>query len=234
MDSHGGIKKTQTSQLEVFWLNGVRVARLLQRNGKPLSPDELKKENDRIDNVVKKARQRRDKADEQGKETDSHGRDEITVSRILELGAFSNPRRILVGGRPTILIDYLGDPKAKTHNPAEGAFKELAGTISIDEQDHTLQHIEAHFNHDFKLMGGLAVDVKQGSWAKATFVKINDEVWLPSVIEADGHARYLLFFSLNGHFTGHTSDYRKFKATSTILPGATPVDPDPSPAPTPP
>ena len=97
-DSHDAVKKTESAEVEVFWINGVRVVRVLRKNGKDLSPDELRKENDRIEGVVKKAKDRREKADAAGRETDSHGRDEITVSRILELGAFSNPRRELVRG----------------------------------------------------------------------------------------------------------------------------------------
>jgi hypothetical protein len=226
LDKHDGIKKSESREYEVFWLNGVRVARLLKNNGHALTPDELKQENDRIDKIVAKAKARREKADAEGKTTDSHGRDEVSAARILELGVISNPRRELVNGRPTIVVDYTGDPHAKTHNTAESAFKELAGTVWIDEQDKFLQHVEGHFDHDFKLMGGLAVDVKQGTWFHATFIKINGEVWLPATIEANGHARYLLFFSLNGHFQLHTSGYRKFKATSTILP-AGPLAPPP-------
>ena len=228
-DSHGGVKKTEAHDFEVFWLDEVQVHRHLSKDGKPPTAEEQKKENERIDEVVKRARERRDKADAQGKETDSHGRDEITVARILELGSFSNPRREVVNGRPTIAVDYLGDQHAKTRNPGESALKELAGTVWIDEQDHFIQHTEGHFDHDFKVMGGLAVDVKKGTWFKLSFVKINDEVWLPQSIEGDGHARYLLFFSLSGHFVSHSSDYRKFKATSTILPGYTPVPDAPPP-----
>jgi hypothetical protein len=230
-DSHEAAKKTETSDLEVFWLDGVPVRRTLKKNGKALSPDEIRNEDERIDNAVKKARERREKADANGKETDPRGHDEITFSRLLELGTFSNPRREVVNGRDTILVDFQGDPKAKTHNNAEGIFRELAGTVWVDERDQTLQHLEGHFDHDFKVAGGIAASVKQGSWFKGTWIKINNEVWLPASFEADGHARYLLFFSLNGHFKGHTSDYRKFKATSTILPGiATVPDAEPDPA----
>ena len=240
-DSHNGLKKTQSRDLEVFWLNGVPVARTVKKNGKPLTPDELKKENERIDGVVQKAKERRQKADAEGRQTDPRGHDEITFARILELGSFSNPRREVINGRDTILVDYVGDPKAKTRSYAEGIFRELAGTVWIDEKDETLQHLEGHFDHDFKVAGGLAVSVRQGTWFKATFVKVNDEVWLPATMEGDGHARYLLFFTLNGHFLGHTSNYRKFKATSTVLPDISPVEnptpnptPDPAPTPAPP
>jgi hypothetical protein len=224
-DSHDATKKTETRDFEVFWLNGVPVRRLLKKNGKALTPDEIKKENEHLDEVVQKAKERREKADAHGKETDPRGHDELTFSRILELGSFTNARREVINGRDTILIDYQGDSKAKTHNPGEGAFKELAGTIWVDEQDRTLQHLEGHFDHDFKVAGGLAASVKQGTWFKASFVKINGEVWLPATLEGDGHARYLLFFTLNGHFKGVTSNYKKFKATATVLPGVTPVDP---------
>jgi hypothetical protein len=233
-DSHDAVKKTESREIEVFWLNGVQVVRTLKKDGKELSPDEIKKENERIDEQVKKAKERREKADSEGKETDSRGHDEITLARILELGSFSNERRELVNGRPTIVVDYAGDPKAKTHNYAEGFFRELAGTVWVDEQDQAIQHVEGHVDHDFHIGGGLVVNVKKGTWFKASFAKINDEVWLPQAIEGDGHARYLLFLSLNGHFAGHTSDYRKFKATSTVLPGLNRVDPEvPLPAETP-
>jgi hypothetical protein len=225
LDTHEDVKESRDRDVEIFWINGVQVTRTLSRNGKPLTPEEAKKENERIDAEVKKAKERRDKADAQGKETDSHGNDEITVSRILELGTFSNPRREVVGERDTIIVDYTGDPHAKTHNSAESAFRELAGTVWIDEQDKVLQHCEGHFDHDFKVGGGLVGSVKQGTWFKFTSRKINNEVWLPESLEFDGHARYLLFFSISGHGTVHSSDYRKFKATSTILPGITTVDP---------
>ena len=219
----GGIKKTEGRGFEIFWINGVRIARLVRKDGKDLSPEDLRKENDRIDKEVAKAKERRAKADEDGKETDSHGHDEITVSRILELGTFSNPRRQLVNGRPTILVDYNGNPDAKTHNPGEAALKLLQGTVWVDEQDRTIEHAEGHFIDNFKIGGGLLASVHKDTSFKWTTVRINDEVWLPSTVDAQGQARYLLFFSLNGDAHIHASDYRKFKATSTILPNVTPV-----------
>ena len=51
-------------------------------------------------------------------------------------------------------------------------------------------------------------------------VKINSEAWLPSEIQGHGSLRYLLFFGFNGEVRITCTDYRKFQATSTILPGA--------------
>jgi hypothetical protein len=234
LNSKGESKKSESREFEVFWLNGVRVARVLKKDGKDLTPDERKKEDERIDKTVAKAKERRDKADQQGRQTDSAGHDEITFSRMLELGTFMNPRRESIAGRDTIAVDYMGDPKAKTHSAAEAVFHELAGTVWIDEQDKSIQHLEGHFANNFKMGGGLLVNIRQGTWFKASFVKINDEVWLPQAMEGSGHVSYLLFFSVDGNFRGKTFDYRKFKATSRILPNQTPENAPSDSMPTPP
>jgi hypothetical protein len=227
LNKDGSPKKTEEREFEIFWIAGVRVARTIRKDGKDLSPDELKKENDRIDKEVAKA-------DAAGKETDSEGHDEVTLSRILELGTFSNPRRILVSGRPTIVVDYTGNPHAKTHNPGEEAIKLIAGTVCVDEEDKSIQHAEGHFIDNFKVGGGLLADIRKGTSFAVTNVRINNEVWLPSTAEAHGHLRYLLFFSINGDAQVRTSGYHKFKATSTILPDFTKAPAEDAPAPPPP
>ncbi len=234
LDKSGHVKKTEERAFEIFYIEGVRVARLIRKDNKDLSPDELAKENVRIDKEVAKAKDRRAKADTSGKETDTDGHDEITASRILELGTFSNPRRILVAGRPTIEIDYNGNPNAKTHNAGEGAIKLITGIVCVDEQDKFIQHAEGHFTDNYKVGGGLVADISKGTSFAATNLKINNEVWLPGHFEAHGHIRYLLFFSINGDAKITTSGYHKFKATSTILPNITVAPPDSTPPPAPP
>jgi hypothetical protein len=219
LDGRGGVKKTETREYDVFWLNGVVVQKRVKEDGKELSAEEQKKESERIDKAATKARERKAKADAKGQVTDANGPEEITVSRMLELGSFTNARREMVNGRATILVDFAGDPKAKTRNPAESAIHEMGGTVWVDEQDRAIQHLEGRFLNNFKIGGGLLVNVKKDTSFTLTQVKVNDEVWLPSEGGIDGQARMLLLFSVNGRFRVRDSDYRKFKATSTILPG---------------
>ena len=228
-DSNGKPKKSETEESEVFWIDGIRITRRLKTDGKDLSEDEKRKQSERIDKRIAEIKAKRAKAS--ASSTDPHGSDELSLARILELGAFSNERRELYKGRPAILVDYTGDPKAKTHNPLEGAFKELGGTVWVDEQDHMIAHIEGGFLNDFKLGGGLLVDVHKGTTFKADSAKINDEVWLPATFEGRGSARFLLFVNMHGAQFGRMGDYRKFKATSTILPGVTAVPTEPPPPP---
>lgn len=219
IDGKGRVKKTTVTEADHFWINGVAVRRLLKKDGKELTPAELAKENERIDKEAAKGAQRREKAESKGKETDSNGNAEITVSRWLELGTFSNPRRLLLKGRSTIAVDFAGDPKAKTRTSSESLVRQLAGTVWVDEQDHALARVEGHFVNAFKLGAGLLVDVKKDTRFTYEQIKVNDEIWLPARIEGEGSARVMLFVSFSGKVQAVDSEYRKFRASSRILPG---------------
>jgi len=218
------VKKTSRREFDVFWVSGVPVRRVVSKDGRPVSADELKKENEHIDKEVAKAKERREKGDAAGKETDPRGHDEVTVSRILELGSFTNPRRVRINGRDTIAVDYAGDPKAKTRNRMEDVIRDMVGTVWVDEGDKTIARTEGRFLNAFKIGGGLLVNIQKGTSFSLEQTKVNGEVWLPARINAQGSARAMLFFSFNGDVHIVDSDYRKFKATSTILPGVGKVE----------
>src|SRR3984885_8516905 len=218
LDGHGGVKKTETQEYDVFWIEGVPVHRLMKKNGKELSAEDQKKESERIDKEIVKVKEKRRKADEKGKETGPHGEEEVTVSRLLELGRFTNARRVQWNGRDTIAVDFAGDPNAKTKSRFEEVIRDMVGTAWVDEQDRTLVKAQGHFLNSFKIGGGLVANIQKGTSFSMEQRKVNNEVWLPAMVEGQGEARTLLFFNLHGSVQGVESDYRKFKATSTILP----------------
>jgi hypothetical protein len=222
-DGGGAVKKTTTKEYDVFWISGVPVRKMLKKDGRELTSDEQKKESERIDKEVAKAQEKKDKADSKGKETSPRGNDMITVSRFLELGSFTNARRVQLDDRDTIVVDYAGNPKAKTRNRAEDVVRDLVGTIWIDEQDRVIRKTEGHFLNAFKIGAGLVVNIRKDTSFGMDQRKVNGEVWLPARIEAQGAARAFLLFSFNGNVQVQMSDYRKFKTTSTILPGVSTV-----------
>jgi hypothetical protein len=228
-DGHGGVKKSETDEFEIFWLEGVRVRRMTKKNGKELSAEEQKKENEQIDKEVAKAKERRAKAAENGKDTGPRGEELVTVSRLLELGSFTNARREQLNGRDAIAVDFAGDPKAKTKSKFEEVIRDMAGTAWLDEQDKVLVKAQGHFINNFKVGAGLVVNIQKGTNFEMEQRKINDEVWLLSTAEGQGSFRFLLFAGFNGTVRIVDSDYRKFKATSKILPGMSTVEPDPNP-----
>jgi hypothetical protein len=229
LNGHGGVKKTETREFDVFWVEGVPVHRMTKKDGKELSAEEQKKENEQIDKEVAKAKERRAKVDAKGKESDARGDELMTASRALELGSFSNARRVVLNGRDTIAVDFAGDPKAKTKNRFEDVVKDLAGTAWVDEQDRMLVKAQGHFLNNFKIGGGLVANIQKGTSFGMEQRKVNGEVWLPAVWEGQGQARALLLFGFNGRVRGVQSDYRKFKATSTIVPVESTAEPETQP-----
>lgn len=227
VDGKGALKKRRIRTYDIFSLQGVRVRKLLSTDGKPSSPEELRKEDEQIDKEVDKARKHREQdgaGADQDTPTGPAGQDVVTVSRILELGRFVNPRRLTLDGRSTIVVDYLGDPAAKARNRAESVFRSLAGTLWVDEQDQQIVRLEGRFVTPFKIGGGLLGNVHEGTTFAARFTHVNNDVWLPAHIEGHGSARFLLLFSFNGSLRIDNADFRRFHATSTLLPGVGRVD----------
>ncbi len=226
-DGHGGVKRRNVRTSDVFRLQGVPVRKLVSKDGKALSVEELKKEDERIDKEVTRAKQRREKNDARGKQTSPRGDEEVTVSRILELGVFANERREQLNGRPTIVVDYAGDPKATTRNRFEEVVRDLRGTIWVDEQDRTIVKLQGRFLNAFKIGGGLLVSIRKDTSFAMEQKRINDEVWLPVTAEGHGAARAILFFNFDGSIRVENSDFRKFKSSATMLPGVGVVDDSP-------
>src|SRR5271169_5722607 len=125
LDGSGKTKKIETEEHEVFFVNGQRIQKLVRKDGKDLTPDQARKEQDRVNKEVIKISQ-------QGE--GSPDKDDITVSRLLQIVTFSKPRRVSLNGRDTIAFDFAGDEHVKTHGRSEDALKKVSGTVWVDER----------------------------------------------------------------------------------------------------
>lgn len=217
-------KQIEQREFDVFWQNGVQLHKMTRKDGRDLTSDEQKKEDERLSKEIEKAKERKRKAAEKSQPTDSRGHEEITVSRFLSLGSFTNPRRVQINGRDTIAVDYTGNPKAKTQNRFEDVVRNLMGTIWVDEQDRAIVQLEGRLTNSYKIGGGLMMNIKKDTSFSVRQKKVNDEVWLPAQVTGEGSARVLLFINFNGRVHVTDSDYRKFRTSATILPGITTVE----------
>jgi hypothetical protein len=217
------VKKTTTVGADIICVTVACFSKVVARDGKPISADELKKESDRIDSRIAEIKQRNAQIAAGQTPPKKKNSENLSFAYFLQIGSqmgtFSNIRRVQLKGRDTIAIDYQGNPHATSHTMLDGIFRNLAGTVWVDEQDHALVRIEGHVFEDYKVGGGLLADVHKGATIEAEWIKVNDEVWLPSWFHGRGSARIALFSYHSAIIDERESDYRKFRASSTILPG---------------
>jgi hypothetical protein len=203
VDSDGRVKKTETSEYEVFFVNGHAVARKVKKDGKPLDEHEEKKETER---VTKEA----EKADKTPPDQQVEGQQQVSITQMLELMEVRNPRREEYRGRPAIVFDFVGRKDAKTHGMVEDASKKLEGTLWIDEADRQVAHMDVKFIDSFRVAGGLVATIQKGSNFHFDQSPVNGELWLPTGAEASVDARVLLVKGVRQHFTERDFDFKRF------------------------
>ena len=212
LDSSGNTKKVETEEHEVFFVNGHRVQKLVRKDGKDLSPDQARKEQDRVNKEVLKISKPGYSDPE---------KDDITVSRLLQIVAFSRPRRVQLNGRDTIAFDFAGDPHAKTHGRDEEALKKVSGTIWIDEADREVSRMSATLDENYHVGFGLLASVAKGSNMVFDQALIRNEAWLPTAIALHLQARAFLVAGFRADIDIRFDQYKKFQTDAVQQPGAT-------------
>jgi hypothetical protein len=216
LDSKGNTRKIETEEHEVFFVNGNEIEKLVRKNGKELTTDQARKEQERVNKEVMKV------SKPGYKDTD---KDDITVSRLLEIVAFSHPRRVVLNARNTIAFDFAGDEHAKTHGRGEDALKKVSGTIWIDEADREVSRMNATLDENYHVGFGILASVAKGSNVVFDQALIRNEAWLPTNIALHLHARALLVAGIRAEIDIRFDQYQKFQTDATQQPGATPTNP---------
>ncbi|QNI30712.1 hypothetical protein H7849_16455 [Alloacidobacterium dinghuense] len=216
LDKNGNIKKNESEENNVFFVNGHEIDRKFKKDGKELNEDQQKKEQERVEKEVEKASKT-----PPGQSLDKN---EVSVSRLLQIMKVSNARREQMDGRSVIAFDFTGDPHAKTHGIAENASKKLSGTIWIDENDRQVRRMIARFDDNFHLGFGL-FSVGKGSTFAFDQKLVNNELWLPTGAQAHVVAHAVGILGWRGDIAVTDNDYEKFHADAVQQAGATVVNP---------
>ena len=212
LDSHGTVKKTETEEHEVFFVKGHQVEKLVRKDGKDLTPDQARKEQERVNKEVTKISQ-------QGE--DKPDKDDITVARLLQIVTFSRPRRVSLNGRDTIVFDFAGDEHARTHGRNEDALKKVSGTVWVDEADREVSRMSATLDENYHIGFGLLASVAKGSNVVFDQALIRKEAWLPTAIALHLQARALLVAGFRADIEIRFDQYQKFQTDAVQQPGAT-------------
>lgn len=217
-DKSGKVSKKETNEYTFFYLDGDEITTLVKKDGKALSEGEQKKENEktqkRILETQKKEKkkeqkeEKKEKAKEEGKEPKEN--DEPGIEVFLRVCQFVNPRRERFRGQDVLVFDFEPNPEYKPKNLEERVVKELAGVVWIDEKAKDVVRLEAYFVGDVHIGAGVLANLQRGTSFAFEQAYINNEVWLPTYMEAHVGLRLLLVKGFKVNVITRYSDYQRF------------------------
>jgi len=208
MDSKGNAKKTTTEVKEQFFVNGIAVERTIAKNGKDLTAEEERKEDQR---VMKETIKYSNQANAQ-KEADKQNRE---MEAILEAMQLANGRREQVNGRSVLFYDIVPNPKFQARNLNQRFAQVMQGKISLDEESGEIIDVNIKSVQDLKIAGGVVANLHKGFWLHFHNQPQPDGVWLTDLAEGSGDARAGLFFHPYFRFRQTTGNCHLYNTEAT-------------------
>jgi hypothetical protein len=213
-DGSGKVKSTESQTFDISILAGRRYERVVEKNDKPLLEKEQKQELEKMDRELAK-RQKETPSERAKLEKERTGNRRY----LQEVPAAYNLRLLgteLVSGKPAWVIAAEPKPGYKPALDRAKILTKIRAKIWIDQAEYQWVKVDAEAIQLLSFGFGL---VRIGAGGKLHFeqMRINDEVWLPSLLSASGDARLGYLKKLRGDVNVTYRDYRKFQADSRIV-----------------
>lgn len=199
--------------------------RLVATNGKPLTPAELRRNEERArrsaaDHQRRLARetmpQRARRAAEIEKERREQREQLEDVERVFRFEALGRETR---GGRPVLVVSITPRPDAATVSDAGPILKKLRGRGWVDEADAQVAEIQMEAFADIDIGWGMIGHVNRGATATYRRDRLPDGTWLPVEARFRGAGRTLVLIPFQIETWAKYKDYRP-AGTGAAVPAA--------------
>ena len=219
LDSDGRVKSVTSSVYEVYPSPepGKTYRKLVERDGKRLTAEELAKEDEKQETKEAKKAARLysdDPAKRASAESERKLKETRTIEEIFRIFEFRIAGREEINGRSAILLTFEPREDVETSTRGGRILKKFSGRAWVDEKDRQLVKVEAELKDDLSFGWGLLAKLQKGAHALMQRRKINDEIWLPSEARFVGHGRVFLVRGLHVDTVSEYSDYRKFSVAT--------------------
>ncbi|MGH9663008.1 MAG: hypothetical protein ACRD9L_01115 [Bryobacteraceae bacterium] len=218
LDARSGAKAVHSDTYDVTILYGRPYERRIQRDGKPLSERQARKEQDRLDEAL--AERRKESQDVNGRRRREYEERRRKQRLFLkELPAALDFRLIgeeAVDGHPAWVLSFEPKPSYRPHNRMTSFLPKVHGRAWIDKAGCHWVRLNAETTGTISFGLFLA---RLGPGAKMMFLqkRVNDEIWLPSQVNVQGEARLALVKKERAAVDITYSNYRKFQTDSRIV-----------------
>jgi len=217
LDGNGNVKKSEVRTSEILEIYGEGVERLIAKDDKPLSAEEAKKEDDKIQKIIDKRKRESEEDRRKRLEKEEKAREEDRKF-VLEVADAFNFRLIgpeVLDGRDTWVLE--GEPRPGYEPRQRGAkiLSKFKGRVWIDRAD--AQWVKLDLTAiDTISFGVVLARIHKGAHVVVELTRVNDEVWLPKHVQFRLDARVALLKNYREDVEQTFRDYKKFRTETKI------------------
>jgi hypothetical protein len=218
LDSSGQVKSQKTEQWETVVIYGEPHHRMLERNGKPLSAEDQRKEQEKLDQAVAK-REHETASQRVRREADfekEREKDREFLREIPDLFNFEILREEKFDGHDVWVISATPQPGAKPKNGDAKPLLKIQAKVWIDKAEYQWVRLEAETTATISF-GLFIARLAPGAHLEFEQMRVNDETWLPKRELVRGAARLGLVKKLAGEEETTWNNYRKFQVDSKVV-----------------
>jgi hypothetical protein len=198
--------KREVDVSSVAPLEGTPYERLLTKDGRALTPEEQRKEDEKYDRELR--RRQAESKRERAARIQKYEKERSFLADLPNAYDFKLLGEDLVNGRPAWVVELTPRPGFVPTTQHGSLLKHIEGKLWIDKKD--LQWAKAEANViDIVSIGLILARIGPGAHITLSFERISDALWLPKDINIKGSARVLLVHNkdLNEHLT--FADYHR-------------------------
>ena len=199
LQADGALKDREEKIYQVEPVNGEPTPKLVQKNGKPPSPSDLKEEQERL----RKEREAFQKRKDSGAENTIELNEELVGKyEFVVLG------EEVVVGRPVYVLSF--KPKSKSlpvRRKIDYVLNHIAGKVWIDQEDYEIAKAEMRLTESAQIWWGLLASLR-GFTAAFEQTRLPDGFWFLKHVDSTIDAR-LLFTTVHQKQEVWLSDFKK-------------------------
>ena len=217
LDGHGAVKKIESKTSEILEIYGEPVERLIAKDDKPLSADEAKKEDEKIQKIIDKHKKESegDRRKRLEKEEKQREEDRKFVLEVADAFNFRLVGSEMVDGHDTWILDAEPRPGYKFKNRGAQILSKFKGRVWIDKAEEQWVKIDLTAIDTLSL-GFVLARIHKGTRVLVEMTKVNDEVWLPKHVQSHLDVRIALLKNYDEDIEQTFRDYKKFRSDSRI------------------
>ena len=230
LGKNGEVKSTEVKTFDVNFYYGDEYSRLVQKNDQPLSAEDQKKEDEKLEKFLAKRRNRSEEVQEKlwGRRKKEREEGRAFLRDVVNAYDFKLVGDDKVDGADTWVIE--ATPRKDFHptQPHADILAKIKGKVWIEKKEYNWVKLDAE-STDTISFGLFLARIHPGTRFSFEQMHLNDEVWLVRRFYLNGGARIALLKNLTVEQEDIFSNYKKFSTTTRILPGIKEVPSDTPP-----